>query len=488
MSATAPIPTSAQPAARAPRAASTARGSLAVVLPALFIFAWFAVAPRALGDGDTFWHVAAGRWIVEHGAIPSTDPFSYTFAGKPWTAHEWLSEVLMYAAWRAAGWGGVAILCGAALAGACLALTRHLGRWLGFPAALIPLVFAASAILPAAYARPHVLGWALAIFWLLALIAARERDGAPRAHIAGIMLLWANIHGSFVFGLGLAGWFALEALVHADRGQRVRVIGEWARFGAFALLAALATPHGVEGLLFPLQLTAMDILPMIEEWRPAKGWGETALVLVPLCVALVPRLRVPPLRILLIAGLTFMAIEHLRHFALLAIIAAALLAPPVGRALGKAGAGSLRLAPAQAALVAVVLAGLAASALWRFTAPPESAHYPARALAAIPADLRTRPVFNGYSMGGPLIAAGVPVFIDGRADMYGDEFVRRYMAIDMRGDARAFEAAHRRWRFEWAFLPTGSRISAWLDRQPGWTTIYADRHATIHVLKARQSR
>jgi hypothetical protein len=183
-----------------------------------------------------------------------------------------------------------------------------------------------------------------------------------------------------------------------------------------------------------------------------------------------------------------MAIEHLRHFALLAIVAAALLAPPMGRALGKAGAGSLRLAPSQAALVAVVLAGLTASALWRHAAPPESPHYPARALAAIPAELRSRPVFNGYSMGGPLIAAGVPVFIDGRTDMYGDDFVRRYMAIDMRGDTQAFEEARRHWHFEWAFLPTSSRISAWLDRQPGWTTVYTDRHATIHVLKSRQSR
>ena len=45
---------------------------------------------------DVFWHLASGRWIVEHGRIPRTDPFRFTSHGAPWVDHEWLFQVLLY--------------------------------------------------------------------------------------------------------------------------------------------------------------------------------------------------------------------------------------------------------------------------------------------------------------------------------------------------------------------------------------------------------
>ena len=59
--------------------------------PLLIGFAVLALAafsPAALNDGDTWTHVATGQWILAHGAIPRVDPFSYTFAGQPWIAHD----------------------------------------------------------------------------------------------------------------------------------------------------------------------------------------------------------------------------------------------------------------------------------------------------------------------------------------------------------------------------------------------------------------
>ena len=72
---------------------------------------------KIFDDGDTYWHLATGDWILNHRAIPTTDPFSYTFAGAPWQAHEWLSEVLMALVFRAGGWSGLALLFAAAVGG-----------------------------------------------------------------------------------------------------------------------------------------------------------------------------------------------------------------------------------------------------------------------------------------------------------------------------------------------------------------------------------
>src|SRR6185437_14288438 len=83
-----------------------------------------------LADGDTYWHIAAGRWMFQHFAIPTVDPFSYTMGGMPWTAHEWLSEIILAAAFAIGGWSGVIGAAAASFAAALAILTRYLLRHL----------------------------------------------------------------------------------------------------------------------------------------------------------------------------------------------------------------------------------------------------------------------------------------------------------------------------------------------------------------------
>src|SRR5215813_7521888 len=87
-----------------------------------------ALAPRLLSDPDTYSHIALGRWILEHGAVPTTDPFSATLRGTHWVAFEWLSQVVFAMAHAAAGWTGVVAVTAVAMATALGLLTRFLLR------------------------------------------------------------------------------------------------------------------------------------------------------------------------------------------------------------------------------------------------------------------------------------------------------------------------------------------------------------------------
>ena len=100
--------------------AEARRAGLGLAAIAIALFGLAAFSPAALGDGDTFSHLATGEWIVAHGAAPRADPFSHSMPGAPWVAHEWLSEVLLALAFRLGGWGGVVLVTGAAAAGAAL--------------------------------------------------------------------------------------------------------------------------------------------------------------------------------------------------------------------------------------------------------------------------------------------------------------------------------------------------------------------------------
>jgi hypothetical protein len=435
------------------------------------IFAWLVFGQSIFNDGDTSWHLASGRLILDTRSIPHTDPFSFTFTGHAWTAHEWLAEVAMALVDRSAGWAGVAILFAGAMALALGMIARELLRGLPFRYALLGLAFLVAVLAPFMLARPHVLTWPIFILWLVALLRARDEHRAPKLAWAAMMIVWANLHASYLIGLGIAAVFALEALIQ-EKDKRAVVTG-WLPFGLASLLAAALTPHGIQGFLYPLQVSGMKSLPLIQEWR-SSNLSDDLLFFVALAsiaaLAIVKYRSLTFLRLLLLAGLAVMAVLHSRHQPLFVMTAALLLARTMS-----ASGGTPRL-------MTIFAIGLAAVSVVRLAMPLErgdSATYPASAIAHLPAELRSQPVFNSYGLGGPLILNGIRSYIDGRADMYGDEFTADHNAIVM-GDKGRFNRTVDRFGIRWTILQQGSPLIAVLDRDPQWRRIYADRWVVVH--------
>ena len=464
-------------------AARSLPGGAVPAFAALVVFAVVAFAPQVLNDGDSWWHVAAGQWMLDHGRILRTDVFSYTVAGRPWHAHEWLAEVAMALAFRAADWSGVVLLYAGAAAAATAILARRLERSLPSLSLTLVLLLAFGCMSPSLLARPHLMALPLLAAWADGLMRARDAGRSPPIALAALMIPWANMHGGYFFGLALIGPFALEALVEAAPERRMRVFRDWAVFGAAALIATLVTPFGISGLLFPFQLLGMDSLAGVTEWRATDfsrvGPLEIALI-VGLFVTLQRGVRIPPLRLALLLLLLHMSLHHLRHQILLAVIGPMLLAEPLARSLApdrQAGASRDALAWAAALVGALVLAGV------RLAAPVvrvDTANAPMTALQTVPPALRREPVFNDYGFGGYLISQGVRPFIDGRTDMHGDAFNKAYFHA-AQPDEAALDALLARWRVSWTILPPKDPVTAIMDRRPGWRRLHSDRYAVVHV-------
>lgn len=452
---------------------------LAPLLAAVLAFAAVAFAPQIFNDGDTYWHVAAGaRMLADHAALTS-DPFSYTFAGAPWNAHEWLSEILMALAYGAGGWGAVALLTAGAFALAAGLLCRDLGRWLAEPARAIVLVLALSCMAASLLARPHILALPLLEIWIAGLVIAREDKRAPSFALLPVMTLWANLHGGFVFGFLLAGLLGIEALVEDPRWE---TFGSWALFGVASLAAAVLTPHFVDGLLFPFRLVAMTGLANVGEWQPASFASLQPfelVVLASLYFFLSRGIALPVGRVLIVLLLLHMALQHQRHQIVFAVTAPLLLAAPVARALAMRGvAAAQSIAWAAAALAALVAVSAARLSL----AVPHGAQAvtPDAALAHVPRDVIATPVLNEYGFGGYLIFAGVKPFIDSRAELYGDAFLKNYARI-VAPDPAALAATLAKYRIGWTIFTPGSPAAATMALMPGWRRLYADEFAVVDV-------
>jgi hypothetical protein len=444
---------------------------------ALAGFALAAFSPAILNDGDTYWHIRAGQWMLSHHAVLRADIFSYTVAGQPWHTQEWLAEVLMALAFGA-GWAGIHLLfatCAALTAGVVAYVVRARAALLP---SLLAVVMGLTCVTGSLLARPHMLALPLLAIWTAGLVAARERDAAPRWWLILVIPVWANLHGSFAFGLALAGVLAIEAVWESRTRAKAAIL--WGLFLAAAAASALLTPFGVAGLLFPLKLSAMQGLAHIGEWQATDVSQVSPFVVALLALlgaGLMGKLRLPLPRLLILLVLVWLALTHARHQMLVGVCAPILLAGALAKASPAREENSSSLF---AGLAALLIATLAVARLMLPVARGDNAVSPAAALAHVPRFVRETPVLNEYSYGGFLIWNGIKVFIDSRADLYGDLALRDYASITA-PDQDALAAALTYYHVRWTIFPADAPVVKLLDGMPGWHRYYRDKVAVVHV-------
>jgi hypothetical protein len=450
-----------------------------------------------LNDPDTYLHIAAGRWMLLHGALPVHDPFSHSMAGAHWVSSEWLAEIALALAYDHLGWSGVILLTAASAAAALMLLMHFLLRQLEPLPALIAAVAAAALLQPHILARAHVLALPCLVAWCGLLLAARDAERAPPFAALAIMALWANLHGSFLFGLALAGFLAGEAVLWppAGRARHAEAL-RWGAFVAAALTAALVTPWGIAHILQPIRLTLMPTLQStFAEWLSPDFSKSPALemwMLALLFIGYATGVRLPAARLVLLLGLVHMTLQHARHGDLLAVVAPLAVAAPLGRHLAAVTAAHARsrlgllladlAQPPALPAVAVALsiaAALAAPTALRPVIRGDDAVTPGAALQAAERLGLTGPVFNSEGFGGYLLFRGVPNFIDGRVEMYGDAFLKRDFQAE-NGNETALAGLLSRYRIAWTLLRPDEGAVLVMDHLPGWQRVFSDTHAVIH--------
>ncbi|MFD1301845.1 hypothetical protein [Methylobacterium marchantiae] len=463
-------------------------GSRAASSILVFLVLVFALATRAgqlLNDPDSQWHMAVGRWIVAHRAVPWTDLFSHTFAGAPWIAKEWASQVLLYGAYAGAGWWGVCMLTILVIAASLAGLHLWLARRISATAALMVVTAAFIVLGPHLLARPHVFTVPILLVWTMGLVTALERGRTPSLWLALAMAAWANLHGSYPIGLVIAGSLAGEGVFSGPRPEWIGRAVRWAGFLALATAASSLTPYGYAPFLVNLGLfNSGESLPFISEWQPL-GLDGAGVIAGAMLIGGIVILSAAPRRNLfrlgLIALLGVMMIRHSR-FADLFVLAAPILV--VGPALARFP--RLRAEPARAVSMRwglMILAGaLTAFTTALLVSPRLSAEMtPLAALDAARSKGLTGPVYNDYDFGGFLIRSGVPTFIDGRSDQLflGGFMNGLHQALDAPGNER-FAALLARHGVTWALVRREGLSADHLRRLEGWRLLHQDEVAAVY--------
>lgn len=478
--------------------------STALTLPRLLLTATLiaigAMAARYAADSDTWWHLATGRWIIEHGAIPTADVFSYTQAGAAWHIPGWPAQLALYGLYALgadlalSAFAGVLVLAAFAAIAAATTGEQPFVR-------VIALLFAA--VVSSIYwaARPALFSFLFAALFIAFLSRPHRRVtwiGLPL-----VMAAWANTHGGFaigfiLIGLTLAG-HGLRWLLRRDDADR-RAALALAALGLICALAACANPYGVEMLAYPFKTVGLQALGLyIQEWQSPDltaplGVALLAWIALTLAVAVLGRRHVELPGVVIFLGTAAMALSASRHVPLVALAGVPVftsgLAGLLRDRLGDR-ATALGNRPGVPALNAVVLILVVALALVRWLASSTPAALPAdspmrppvAAVAAAQAADLPGPVFNAYDFGGYLIWAWPerPTFIDGRTDLFPVEQFRDYVTIET-GDAAALDVLAR-YGVRTAIVRAGTPISRRLADASAWRVVYGDAIADVYTLR-----
>ncbi|HET7433465.1 MAG TPA: hypothetical protein VFN10_01995 [Thermoanaerobaculia bacterium] len=386
-------------------------------IPLLLLLAFSLAAIAPIRSYDFFWHLATGRWIVEHHALPQSDPFATASARGAWINGEWLFEAPLYLAYRAVGANGLSWLRGL-LAGVLFTLAWWLS---GRNAPLAALAFAGA--MPLLDVRPS------AVAALLAMLAIAAAERNKLVLFCVLTVLWINVHPSAL----LAPFIAL-------------VITRRITMPLASAVMLLVNPYGWRAVWAPIELTQYVRGGAIvnAEWLPSPPLLFPLLYIavgIGVAVFVINReWRVQLARIVLFAVFAYLAIRHARNQSLFFATFPLLVAPAFRREW---------LTPRVAAIATAAIVALAAITGDRELGV-KRAMFPLRAVNELRATQLRGNIYNPDQFGGLVIWTFYPerrALTDGRNELYRD-FNAEYAKARL--DERAWRALLRKYSIDLA--------------------------------------
>ncbi|HSS98863.1 MAG TPA: hypothetical protein VLK33_17630, partial [Terriglobales bacterium] len=405
----------------------------------------FALATLIPVDTDTWWHIRSGQQTLTSGMI-YTDPFSFTKFGQPWINHSWGAQIILYGVWQLAGNFGLSIYV-SALATAGMVLVYKMSTGSVYLRAFVLVIGAATAAVfwsP----RPQMLSFFLSAV-ILYLLYLHKRRKIDRLWLIPIMMgIWGNLHAGFSIGfIFLFGSIAGEILGHIFNPKGEYVV-HWAGVRKLVIVtlisiaALVINPYGLQMLAVPFQTLSIGALQnFIQEWNSPNFHERQTWPFVMLLLGLLGALGASKKRLdwtdfVLASGTAFMGLLAGRNIAVFAVVATPILTEHLDAILAERGwvlQPVRRVTPRMARMNAILVGVIVFAALLKVLVVLDSKtvqkaqedYLPVKVTEHLATERPAGPMFNSYNWGGYLMyfLPDYPVFVDGRTDLYGDDFL-----------------------------------------------------------------
>ncbi|MBK9771618.1 MAG: hypothetical protein IPP57_12460 [Candidatus Obscuribacter sp.] len=479
-------------------------------------------------DGSTGWHLVTGQHVLTSHAIPRVDLMSYTFTGKPWVAYEWLSDAIMAFIVNIGGLGTLACVVALSIALLVLSLYQrmrsegaHFAACMFF--SLVGLIASANHWL----VRPHLFTfWGVYLFYVRLEDFYRNKISAKRlfAWLLPTMLIWVNCHPAFLFGFAICGLYLCvttgsalaapgdDSLAPYKLSRAVRT--KQAVTLLVLLVALVATtfinPYGIELYKYIREyLHGTSILAVTDEFKSPDFKGNLHAIFLEILMSLFAlglflrgRVTVPTLAMCI--AFNHLALTSVRNISLYATVVLPALgrlfatakgswltpSSPLGKQLQKfqkatgefdkqERVSNYHLLPILYAVVVLVMTVFALPGAVKSTFDPEI--QPVATLDYIAQNkLPAEHGFNFDNWGGIIrYKLNMPVYIDDRADFYGEQFYQDYGRICE--TKPGWQELLDKKQIDWILFPKESFLANALKLDKNWQLKSSDQASVLYT-------
>ncbi len=480
-----------------------------IILISLFLLLSFSMGKKLLLDGDTGYHIRAGEYIIETLSIPKMDVFSFISPTLTWTAHEWLSEVIMAAVHEAFGLTGIVIFFSFIISLVYYLLFKTIRKNNGniiIAAFVVLLVLVASQI--HWLARPHIFSLLLMVIWYYLLDEYQYNHKNYLYFFPPMMLLWVNLHGGFLTGFILLGIYLFGNLVQliTSEGEerdsykkKIRMLG---LIIIACLFVSLINPYGYRILLFPFNLVSNKyIMDHVAEFLSPNFHATFVkpfefLLLFILAIFVFSKNRLNIIELAMILLFTHMSLYSARYIPLFSIIAAPILLKPLNSILEQSNGKFAEFFKKKSENISIIDKS-AKGYLWPFMAlilvvifvkggkidyKFDETKMPVAAVEFMKKEHLQGNMFDDDEFGDYIIYSAWPeykVFVDGRSDMYGVDIIKEFIKVVR--VKHGWDEILEKYNIKWIIYNANTALSLFLMERDDWKLIYADKVANIFV-------
>ena len=483
---------------------------------AIVLFGTFAVflgliSRISIVDLDLFHGMALFREALQLGKLPNYDLYSYIPTVYPVIHHEWGTGAILYLLTVKLGLGAAGLIALKFLLTLFIVINCY--RF-ALQRGGEKLTFAYTAFFG------MVMGWIgfttiraqlFTLFLLLVLLFIIEGDRKKNPWVLWLLVplfvVWINLHGGFVVGLGLVGLYIMERFlfhwwIDQDMIRAFRSVKKQLLVFFVSCMGLFINPYGSDYLPYLLQAITLDRTDLIPEWRPV--WAISPFLLAIYCGALL--LTLYPLwykkwkemaGLLMVLATAVAGLLHLRHISIFALlflcyVPGYLQGTPVGDGISRLFIKNKNiLALFYGTLGTLFMVYAFSNRFWELKVPTDSAAnergipvYPAGAM-----DYLKKQGFKGNLMTPFRVGAyvswkmypDVKVSMDSRFEVaYPYEAVQENTAFY--NGASSWHEISQRYGTDGLLVPNWAMVKIYLDEKPTtWKLIYKDGAYSLYM-------
>lgn len=439
-------------------------------------------ADRLIVDGDTFWALKVGEWISKNKSIPYQDTFSWTVNGMPWVAHEWLFDYLIYKFHAGLGYYGIILFVFIGLFFITYYLWKLYAEENKNPVLTIIVFTIVVFMLQCGIsARPQVYGYVFFIYFFYVLYRRRKLLWT----LPLVAVVWANMHGSVVLGIAMVLLqLTYDTAYTYIESKRFNINNNLLAVALIVPLCSLINPYGINLWFTSFHLITNKINKQIVEWQPPDFrepiwlFVYLAIIILTVCVSFSNKETVEKRKLNLLSiyllGTFYEAITGVRYFPYLAICWGLFFLTLLPIDMFSEKSWNRKVSILLSALIIVIifnagkpslkLEGVITKNEW----PVDAVNY-----------LESGKIYNNYKWGGYLIYREIPVFIDGRADVYWKNSDVFKDHSDISGLKKDPIDLLNKYDVEQVIIPVDSALDVYLKRA-GCIEKYRDETAVVY--------